>query len=71
MKCPCCGSAELVHDTCDLSYTYKGESIDIPAVTGDLCPACGEVILDAEQGDRFSELVGHFQLLKDLQSTTP
>lgn len=60
MKCPCCGGAELIHDTRDLPYTYKGESIDIPAVTGDFCPACGEVILDAEQGDRFSELIGLF-----------
>lgn len=25
MKCPCCGAAELVHDTRDMPYTYKGE----------------------------------------------
>ena len=30
-------------------------------MTGDFCPACGEVILDREQGDRYSELVGLFQ----------
>lgn len=60
MKCPCCGGAELIHDTRDLPYTYKSETIDIPAVTGDFCPACGEIILNAEQGDRFSELVGLF-----------
>jgi len=27
--------AELVHDTRDMPYTYKGESTIIPAVTGD------------------------------------
>jgi HTH-type transcriptional regulator/antitoxin MqsA len=60
MKCPCCGAAELIHDTRDLSYVYKGEATTIPAVTGDFCPACDEVILDRENGDRFSEAVGLF-----------
>ena len=31
------------------------------AVTGDFCPACAEVVLDREQGDRYSELIGMFQ----------
>ncbi len=61
MKCPCCGAAELIHDTRDLPYTYKGESTTIPTVTGDFCPACGEAVLDREQGDRYSELIGLFQ----------
>jgi HTH-type transcriptional regulator / antitoxin MqsA len=61
MKCPCCGAAELIFDTRDLNYTYKGETITIPAVTGDFCPACSEVILNREHGDRYSELVGIFQ----------
>ena len=61
MKCPCCGAAELIHDTRDMSYTYKGENTTIPAVTGDFCPACGEVVLNREQGDRYSELIGQFR----------
>lgn len=61
MKCPCCGAAELIHDTRDLPYLYKGETTTIPAVTGDFCPACGEVILNREHGDRYSELLGQFQ----------
>ena len=61
MKCPSCGAAELVHDTRDMPYTYKGESTRIPAVTGDFCPACGEVLLHQEHGDRYSELIGQFQ----------
>jgi len=52
MKCPVCGAAELVHDTRDLPYTYKGETTVIPAVTGDFCPACSESILDATESDR-------------------
>jgi HTH-type transcriptional regulator / antitoxin MqsA len=60
MKCPACGAAKLIHDTRDMPYTYKGETTTIPAVKGDFCPACSEVILDREQGDRYSELVGAF-----------
>jgi HTH-type transcriptional regulator/antitoxin MqsA len=52
MKCPVCGAAELIHDTRDLPYTYKGESTVISAVTGDFCPACADSILDAAESDR-------------------
>ncbi len=52
MKCPVCGVAELVHDTRDVPYTYKGETNILPAVTGDFCPACAESILDAAESDR-------------------
>lgn len=61
MKCPVCGAAELIHDTRDVPYVYKGEATTIPAVTGDFCPACGEVVLDREHGDRYSEALGLFQ----------
>ena len=52
MKCPICGGADLVHDTRDLPYTYKGELTVIPTVTGDFCPACDEAILDAVESTR-------------------
>ena len=52
MKCPVCGVAELIHDTRDLPYTYKGESTLIVAVSGDFCPACGESILAASESER-------------------
>ena len=61
MKCPCCGAAELIHDTRDLPASYKGESGTIPSVTGEYCPACAEVVLDQVHGDRYSALVGRFQ----------
>ncbi|MBV8624343.1 MAG: type II toxin-antitoxin system MqsA family antitoxin [Herbaspirillum sp.] len=61
MQCPSCGAARLVRDTRDLPYTYKGQQTTIDAVTGDFCPACGEVLLDREHGDRYSELIGRFQ----------
>ena len=54
MKCPSCVSAELVHDTRDVPYTYKNESTVIPSVTGEFCPACGETVLDACESTRVS-----------------
>ena len=52
MKCPVCGAAELIHDTRDLLYTYKGEVTTIPAVTADFCPACDESITDMTENER-------------------
>ncbi len=52
MKCPVCGTAELIRDTRDLPYTYKGETTLIAAVRGDFCPACAESILDAAESNR-------------------
>lgn len=54
MKCPSCAAADLVHDTRDIPYTYKGEPPVLEAVTGDFCPACGEAVLHAEESARVS-----------------
>ena len=60
MKCPICAKAELVHDTRDMPYTYKNESTNLPDVTGDFCPACGEAILDIHEAERASSLMREF-----------
>lgn len=60
MKCPICAESELVHDTRDIPYTYKSESTVIPGVTGDFCPACGEVILDETESARSSAMMLEF-----------
>jgi HTH-type transcriptional regulator / antitoxin MqsA len=52
MKCPVCCAAELIHDTRNLPYTYKGETTTIAAVTADFCPACGESITDLAETER-------------------
>jgi len=52
MKCPVCGAAELIHDTRDMPYTYKGETTIIPAVRADFCPACDESITDMTETGR-------------------
>ena len=60
MKCPMCAGAELVHDTRDVPYTYKGESTVIPEVSGDFCPACGEAVLEKRESVRISALMLEF-----------
>ena len=61
MKCPACDStAELVHDTRDMPYTYKNESTVIPEVSGDYCTACGEVVLDMAESRRVSDAMRDF-----------
>jgi HTH-type transcriptional regulator/antitoxin MqsA len=60
MKCPSCGAAELLHDSRDMPYTYKGESTIIPGVTGEFCPACDEVVLDASESTRVSAAMLEF-----------
>lgn len=52
MKCPICGAAELVHDTRDQTYTYKGQTTTIPAVTADYCPACDESLTAMDETQR-------------------
>lgn len=60
MKCPMCAAADLVQDTRDLPYTYKGETTVLPAVSGEFCPACGEAVLGAEESSRVSALMLEF-----------
>jgi len=60
MKCPVCGAAELINDTRDLPYTYKGVTTIIEAVTGDFCPACNEVVLELTESIRINDLMLQF-----------
>jgi HTH-type transcriptional regulator/antitoxin MqsA len=60
MQCPICAGAKLIHDTRDVPYTYKGEATVIPDVTGDFCPACGEIILEPTEARRFGRLIHGF-----------
>ncbi len=71
MKCPVCGEAELFHDTRDLPYTYKGEATAIPAVTGDFCPACGEVVLALAESARTNALMLDFNKQVNAASVDP
>lgn len=60
-NCPECGTASPVHDTRDVAYTYKDQTTVLTVVTGHFCAGCGEVTLDRDAVDRYSDLVGAFQ----------
>ena len=60
MRCPMCAQAELIEDTRDLPYTYKGEATTIPAATGGFCPVCGEAVLGADESARTTALMLEF-----------
>ncbi len=60
MKCPVCGAAELVHDTRDQTYAYKGENTVLSEVTGDYCTACGESILEPMESQRIMAMMNEF-----------
>lgn len=57
MKCPNCGAAELVRDTRNMRYVYKGETAVFEAVTGDYCPACDEAVLDIDEATRTGQMM--------------
>jgi HTH-type transcriptional regulator/antitoxin MqsA len=71
MKCPVCGAAELIRDTRDIAYTYKGESTMLPAVTADFCTACDESITDASQTKRVMDLMLAFNKQVNAASVDP
>ncbi len=71
MKCPVCGAAELIRDTRDIAYTYKGESTVISAVTADFCNACDESITDASQTKRVMDLMLAFNKQVNAASVDP
>ncbi|MBY8945668.1 MULTISPECIES: type II toxin-antitoxin system MqsA family antitoxin [Pseudomonas] len=60
MKCPVCGAADLVHDTRDIPYSYKGETTVVANVTGEFCPSCSESILDLVESDRVMKAMRAF-----------
>lgn len=60
MKCPSCGAGDLVHDTRDIPYTYKGETTILPQVTGDFCAACDELVTDGTESRATMRLMLEF-----------
>ncbi|MFM0594349.1 type II toxin-antitoxin system MqsA family antitoxin [Paraburkholderia dilworthii] len=57
MKCPNCGAAELVRESRDMRYVYKGEATVFDAVVGEYCPACGEAVLKLDEATRTGQLM--------------
>jgi HTH-type transcriptional regulator/antitoxin MqsA len=60
MKCPNCGGAELIHATRDIPYHYRGRTTTIPAITGECCPQCEEIVLEPQEARRLDKLMLDF-----------
>ena len=60
-KCPICGAGSLKKEVKTETFTYKGESKDIPNYITWSCAECGEAILDNES------LKASGKMLKDFQ----
>lgn len=71
MKCASCGAAELVNDTRDQVYTYKGKTTAIEAVTGAFCPACGESILNMAESNRVMREMRIFSRMVNAEFVDP
>lgn len=71
MKCPTCGGAELVQDTRDVPYTYKGARTKIKAVTARFCPACSEYVATMGEAQRISEEMLAFQRKTNAKRVDP
>ena len=51
--CPVFGGAELIADCRSITATINRQKITVLDVCADFYPACGEGILDRENGDRY------------------
>lgn len=71
MKCPICGKGPLKRAKRSMPYTYKGRKTEIPAVSGDFCKTCGEVILDLDESARVSAAMLEFNRLVNASHVDP
>lgn len=64
MKCFTCGKAEFIHDTREVTHVYRGQALTFMQ-EADFCPACGECLMNVEQGKAWEEKVFAFQAQVD------
>lgn len=51
--CHVCGKSELIRENKSMPYTYKGRKTVLKGISGEWCPACGEVFLQGDEIDRY------------------
>lgn len=62
MKCPFCGRVELQRVVRDIPLTFKGRHAVVAEVSGDMCEACGEMILADGEADRIGSAMRELKL---------
>lgn len=70
-NCPECGTPSPVHDTRDVPYTYKDQTTVVPALEGDYCGACGEIVFTREAGDLYGKAIAEFRRKVDGTQVDP
>jgi HTH-type transcriptional regulator/antitoxin MqsA len=60
-QCHVCGKGELVQDTRDMPYAYKGRKTGLKSISGQWCTSCGEVFLGKGKIDNFMAAVSAFK----------
>ncbi len=70
MKCPVCGTGNLVRDSRDLSYTYGGRSTVIRQ-SGDFCNACGEGTFSSDESEQYLAAINIFRARVDSELLMP
>lgn len=71
MKCPSCGANGLTQRTQELPYSYKGEETVITDIKGEVCAACGEVVLDDKEARRVNAAMLEFNRQVNATSVDP
>lgn len=71
MKCPNCTNTEdMIVTTKDMPFTYKGETITIPA-TGEYCSQCEDMVLGSDEWKRVDAILKKFYQGINLRSSDP
>lgn len=70
MKCLSCG-AMMIHESRDISYTYKGQHTTIPNLSGYYCSSCDESLHNAEESEYFNSAIIAFNKGVNASSVDP
>jgi len=70
MKCPLCGTGNLVRESRDLSYSYGGRSAIIRQ-SGDFCTACGEGVFSSDESEQYLAAVSDFRAKVNSEPLVP
>ncbi len=59
-KCPSCGIADMVFESRDIPFDYKGERLVVQNVLGWFCTSCNEAVFNEGEGVRYSAEIDNF-----------
>jgi HTH-type transcriptional regulator / antitoxin MqsA len=67
-SCPSCGTADMVFDSRDVPFNYKGERLIVKQIRGWFCSTCSEALFDDGEGARYAAKIDHFVKMIDFTS---